>query len=311
MSLANFTILNTYTGIKTHQSVYSDGTNIWTTNAGNSTTSSGLYRYNMTPTLLTSNNDAADDITGAEDDVWQMNGIEKIAGKLYIGAMNFPNGNDSSLHNAGDKYQRSYITRWDPTTLAYEAKWAVGDSSVLGPSAVARWTEGCAYHEGTGHLFVIFHGNEVAEEYSFDGSGDLVFVARHTFPSVDNTNQGANFLNSRGFEDITFSGDTCWLNRHAATSDPYFYEFKWNGSGFDFVQKIARLGDDFTQGVNIQPGTNITWWCERTTSGGDTEGSISKVISRGLDLSGRVGVGLSFETTGVKYADSSGIIVSK
>lgn len=313
MSISTFIVENTYTDVKTHQSVYSDGTNIWTTNAGNTSQESGVYRYDMTPTLLTSHANATNDITGAESDVVQMNGMHLKDGKLYISAMNYPNGSDDPLHGSlGGLYQHSYITRWDATTLAYEAKWAVGDSTVTGATSAAKWSEGITWHAGSSRWFVCFHGSPVLEEYSQDGSGDLVYVARHTLPSVDNTAQTYNAL---GFEDVTCAGDYFYLNRHVATFDLYLYIFKWTGSGFTFVKKelSSQIGaSGYNQGVNIQPGTNIMWWTRRTAASlyGDL-GDISKVRVVGFDLNDfNNGVHTS-TTNAVRYGNSNGIIIGK
>ena len=313
MALSNFEVANTYVNVKTHQSVFSDGTNIWTTNAGNSSQKSGIYRYDMTPTLLTSHANATDDITGAETDVIQLNGLDLKDGKLYISAMNYPHGSDwpAGDHNSGHLYQRSYITRWDATTLAYEAKWAVGDSTVSGATSAAKWSEGCAFHQD-GHLFVCFHGDPVLEEYSLDGDGDLVFVARHTLPSVNNTSQT---WNAEGFEDVTIAGDYFYLNRHVATNDLYLYVFKWTGSGFNFVKKelSSQIGaTGYNQGVNIQPGTNIMWWCRRTAASayGDL-GDISKVYVRAFDLYDITNGVHTSNSNGVSFTNSNGVIISK
>lgn len=310
MALSNFEITETFSQVKTHQTAYSDGNYIWSTNAGSSTQHSGIYRYSMAGVLLTSHANATDDITGAESDVYQLNGMDLKDGKLYISAMNYPHGSDwpAGDHNSGNLYQRSYITRWDATTLAYEAKWAVGDSSVNGANSVAKWSEGCAWHEGSQRLFVCFHGDAVIEEYSIDGSGDLVFETRHTLSGID---QSHSTYNAHGFEDITFAGDYAYMNRHAATLDPYFYVFKWTGSGFTFVKKFPRLGADFTQGINIQPGTNILWACQRTTLGGQDKGDISKIYARAFDLYDITnGVGTS-DTNGSRFTNSNGVIISK
>jgi hypothetical protein len=311
MSLPNFIVEATYASVKTHQSAYSDGNFIWSTNAGSVSQKSGLYRYAMDGvTLLASNTAAVTGIPGVESDVYQLNGMELINGKIYAGLMNYPNGSDwpAGDHQSGHLYAKSWIARYDATTLAFEDKWEVGDRTVTGATSAAKWTEGCGLHIETDHLFVCFHGDPVLEEYSFDSSGDLVFVARHTLPSVDNA---SSTWNAEGFEDVTFDGDYCYLNRHAATLDDNFYQFKWNGTGFDFVQKFARLGADYTQGMNIQPGTNLTWWCQRTTLGGQDEGSISKVRVVGFDLGGSSGVNQSFASTGVKYTHNNGTIISK
>lgn len=311
MSRSNFEIAQTLTSVKTHQSVYSDGNYIWTTNAGNSLLKSGVYRYSMAGTLLTSKANATDSITGAETDVIQMNGLDFKDGKLYIGAMNYPHGSDwpAGDHNSGNLYQRSYITRWDAYTLAYEAKWPVGDSSVNGANSAAKWTEGCAFHQD-GDLFVCFHGDPVVEQYSVDGNGDLVFVARHTMPSVDNTNQT---WNAEGFEDITWAGDYAYLNRHAATLDTYLYMFKWTGSGFTFVRKFANLGTTYHQGVNIVPDTNIMWWCARTGGGTASSelGNITKTFIRAFDLYDHHNGVTTATDNGVSYTNANGVIISK
>jgi hypothetical protein len=306
--LDNFVIDQTFTAVKTHQTAYSDGNYIWSTNAGSVTQKSGIYRYSMAGSLLTSHANATDSITGAESDVYQLNGMDLIDGKLYIGAMNYPHGSDwpAGDHNSGNLYQRSYITRWDAYTLAYEAKWAVGDSSVQGADSLAKWTEGCAYAHG--FLFVCFHGDNVVERYTIDGSGDLVFQERHTMPSVDN---GSSTYNAHGFEDITFAGEYAYLNRHAATLDPYFYMFRWTGTEFLFIRKFPRLGTDFTQGINIQPNTNILWACQRTTAGGQDEGDISKVYARGFDLYDNHNGVCTSDDNGVCFTNANGVIISK
>lgn len=309
--LSDFEIDETHVNVKTHQSVYSDGTNIWTTNAGNTSQESGVYRYDMTPTLLTSHANATNDITGAESDVVQMNGLHLKNGKLYISAMNYPNGSDwpAGDHQSGHLYQHSYITRWDATTLAYEAKWAVGDSSVTGATSAAKWSEGITWHEGSQRWFVCFHGDPVLEEYSEDGSGNLVYVTRHTLGSVDNTSQT---WNAEGFEDVTCAGDYFYLNRHVATFDLYIYRYKWTGSGFTFVDKRASIGTGYNQGVNLQPGTNILWWTKRTAASayGDL-GDISKVFVRAFDLYDlSAGVQLVGSTSS-KFTNANSVIISK
>ena len=313
--LSNFDVNATYTNVKTHQSVYSDGINIWTTNAGNVTNESGIYRYDMTPTLLTSHNTATNDITGADSDIWQLNGMHLKNGKLYIGAMNYPHGSDwpAGDHQSGHLYQRSYITRWDATTLAYEAKWAVGDSSVTGATSAAKWTEGCTWHEGSQRWFVCFHGDPVLEEYSEDGSGNLVYVTRHTLPSVDNSSQT---WNAEGFEDVTCAGDYFYLNRHVATFDLYLYVFKWTGSGFTYVTKYlsSAIGaTGYNQGVNIQPNTNIMWWARRTGggTGGSELGDISKVYVRAFDLYDFTNGVQLVSSNSVKFTDANGVLISK
>lgn len=313
MSLNTFDVIQTFTNVKTHQSVYSDGVKIWTTNAGNSSQKSGLFKYDLEANLLASNIDATDDITGAESDVIQMNGLDLKDGKLYVSAMNYPHGSDWPVgdHNSGHLYQRSYITRWDAETLTYEDKWPVGDSTVSGAISAAKWSEGCAFHRD-GDLFVCFHGDPVIERYSLDENGDLVFVARYTLPSVDNANQT---WNAKGFEDITFAGDYAYLNRHVATYDLYLYVFKWTGSGFSFVKKELSSQIDVTgynQGVNIVPGTNIMWWTRRTSASayGDL-GDISKVYVRGFDLYDITNGVIMSDDNAVRFTKSNCVIISK
>lgn len=319
MPLPNFIIKNSYVDVKTHQSVYSDGVNVWTTNGGGSSFSSQLHKYNADMSvLLTSNTTAVSGISGLPSSVHQINGMDLKDGKLYIGLMNYPTGSDwptGAGHNTGNQYAYSWIARYDADTLAYEKRWEVGDSTVVGANSVAKWTEGCAFGPN-GNLFVCFHGDPVIEEYSLDENGDLVFEKRHTLTGDYPDNSNSTF-NARGYEDITFAGNHCIMNRHVGTNDPFLDMWRFDGTddGFVHVGRWDRIDTNFTQGMNIQPGTNLLWCCERTnsTTGTVSEyGDVSVVRVVGFDLAERsTGVFKSAVDTGVVETGSSGIINSK
>lgn len=192
-------------------------------------------------TLVDSHDTTADSTPAA---IEQINGLNIYDGYLWVGASNFPN-----------TPKLGWILQYDPATLAHVATYETED----------YWSEGGAWKDvGNGNEFwAIYHDQPIVSRYRIN-AGAFELVANYNLAfgtgQTEFLSQSAVWLG-----DLFITQNHAYRTNPPATTDVY----RWNGSGMDAVQQIARLSDAAGQGIHWEVEGSVLLFAERNGVNGN------------------------------------------